>query len=441
VTRIRPVRRTDPRSAAAAALSFVFPGLGQGYNGRWLLAALLAIPVMLVLGLGVAALAGGSSAVTRLLDARVLVVLIVLNVALLGWRLVAILQAHVDRDRLSIRRWPTWVTLALVLVTLGMHALPAWYAVKAIDTLDSVALEGGGQLLDERVGRDVEIPEPSDQPELGERVSVLLLGIDFAPGREHHLTDTMMVATLDPASDEVAMISVPRDLYGVPLGDGRIYNAKLNSLFSTASADPQTYPLGGPGTLKAAIGALFDTRIHYFAAIDMEGMSQLIDSVGGVDVVVERAIDDPRYYDSASGQRGFWIGAGPQHLDGRTAMAYIRSRQAAGENDFTRAARQQQVLAAIGQELTAGNLIVSLPALLDTARDNVATDIPSRRIPEIAAAAEEADLRHAERVVLTPDEGYVLVDADSAAGYVLYPDLDAIRALGSRVFKTSTAER
>jgi hypothetical protein len=122
-------------------------------------------------------------------------------------------------------------------------------------------------------------------------------------------------------------------------------------------------------------------------------------------------------------------------------MAYIRSRQAAGENDFTRAARQQQVLASIGQELTAGNLIVSLPALLDTARDNVATDIPSRRIPEIAAAAEEADLRHAERVVLTPDEGYVLVDADSAAGYVLYPDLDAIRALGSRVFKTSTAER
>jgi LCP family protein required for cell wall assembly len=420
----------------------VFPGLGQGYNGQWLLAGLLAVPVLLLVGLGVFVLvAGGSGVMSRLLDARILVALVVMNVALLGWRLVAILQAHVDRDRLTVRRWTTWVTVGLVAVTLGMHALPTYYAVKAIDTLDTVALEGGGRLFDRRQGRDVEIAVPSDQPELGERVTVLLVGVDFAPGRSHHLTDTILVATLDPVSDEVAMVSVPRDLYGAPLGDGRVYNAKLNSLMSTAAADPATYPRGGPGTLKAAIGALFETQIHYFAAIDIEGMRHLIDSLGGVDVVVEREINDRRYHDALTGQRGFFIEAGPQHLDGHTAMAYIRSRMAAGESDFTRAERQQQVLAAIAQQLTAGNLLVTLPALLDTVRDNVSTDIPSRRIPEIAAAGQEADLRNPERVVLTPDEGYVTVDPNSAAGYVLYPDLDAIRALASRIFDTSVAER
>lgn len=435
------MRRRDPRSAAAAALSFIFPGLGQGYNGQWLLAALFAVPVLLLVALGAAALATGGSAVTsRLLDARILVGLIVMNVALLGWRLVAILQAHADRERLAIRRWPTWLTAALVVVTLGMHALPTWYAAKAIDTLDSVALEGGGGLFDRHEGRDIVIPEPSDQPELGERVTVLLVGVDFAPGRSHHLTDTMLVATLDPDTDDVAMVSVPRDLYGVPLGDGRVYNAKLNSLMSRAAADRFTYPRGGPGTLKAAIGALFETRIHYFAAIDIEGMRQLIDSLGGVDVFVERAIRDRRYHDSITGQRGFSIEAGPRHLDGHTAMAFIRSRMAEGESDFTRAERQQQVLAAIAQQLTAGNLLVTLPSLLDTVRDNVSTDIPSRRIPEIASAGQEANLRNVERVVLTPDEGYVTVDANSAAGYVLYPNIEAIRALGSRLFDTSVAE-
>lgn len=440
VTQPRARHRHAPRAAAAASLSFVFPGLGQAYNGQSLLAVLFAVPVLLTLVLLVLiAMGGGSSSMTRLLDVRVLVALIVLDVALLGWRLAAILQAHMERSRLSFRGWPSWLTGGLVVVTLAMHAVPAYYATKAIDTLGSVSLEGGGSLFDDRVGRDIDIAVPSFQPGIGQRVTVLLVGVDFAPGREHHLTDTMLVASLDPEG-RVAMISVPRDLYGVPLGDGRVYNAKLNSLMSTASADTATYPLGGPATLKSAIGELLGTRIHYFAAIDIEGMRQLIDAIGGVEVVVERTINDPQYHDTLTGTRGFYIEAGPRYLDGQTAMAFIRSRMAAGENDFTRAERQQQVLTAIAEKLTAGNLLVTLPALLDTVRDNVATDIPSQRIPGVAAAGQEADLRNIRQVVLTPDEGYVFVDADSAAGYILIPNLDSIRSLGEDVFGGSTGE-
>jgi len=377
----------------------------------------------------------GPSFLSRLLDARILVALIVLDLALMGWRVVAIVQAHEQRAPLVSRRWPTWLTMALVLVTVFMHVLPAYYAAKAIDTLGRVSLEGGGALFDDREGRDVVISEPSDQPEVnrGERLTVLLLGIDFAPGRTTHLTDTMLVATVDSATGEGAMVSVPRDLYGVQLGDGRVYNAKLNSLMAVASANPGDYPLGGPGTLKAAIGELFGTRIHYFAAIDLDGLRQVIDTIGGVAVQVEQTINDPEYWDPFIQRKGFYIEPGLHQMDGITAMAYARSRMGAGDSDFTRAERQQQLLTAIAEKLTAGNLLLALPGLLDAIGDNVATDIPSVRLPDIAREVQDADLGGVERVVLEPPI-YVTPEPFSDAGYILHPDFEAIRELGERVF-------
>lgn len=442
MTRSRSARRADPRAVAAAFLSFLFPGFGQAYNGQWALASLLAAPILLIGVLAVVIVGGGpAGGLSGVLDAGVLTAVIVLDLAILGWRLVAILQAHARRARLGWRAWPTWMTIGLVLVTAAMHAVPAYYAAKAADTLGAVALEGGAAVLDERSGRDIQFPAPSFEPDLGlgERVTVLLVGVDFAPGRENELTDTMLVASLDPNTGRGAMVSVPRDLYGVPLGDGRVFNAKLNGLMQVANGDPATYPLGGPATLKAAISELLGVRIHYFAAIDIEGMRDVVDTIGGVDIVNERAIDDPRYHDSFTGQRGFFLAAGPHHLDGTTAMAYVRSRLGAGDSDFTRAARQQQVLAAIADKLSAGNLLVTLPGLLDAVKGNVATDIPSHRFADIAAEVADANLGRVQRVVLTPDEGYVTVGEDPLFGYVLHPNLDAIHDLAARLFGVSTA--
>ncbi len=104
----------------------------------------------------------------------------------------------------------------------------------------------------------------------------------------------------------------------------------------------------------------------------------------------------------------------------------------AGENDFTRAEPQQQLLAAIAEKLTAGSLVVTLPGLLDAVKDNVATDIPSAgsrrrprsRTPTSHASSARADPRRRIRVRRLVHE----------AGYVLHPDLDAIRELGESVF-------
>jgi anionic cell wall polymer biosynthesis LytR-Cps2A-Psr (LCP) family protein len=120
-------------------------------------------------------------------------------------------------------------------------------------------------------------------------------------------------------------------------------------------------------------------------------------------------------------------------------MAFVRSRLGAGDSDFTRAARQQQALAAIAAKLTAGNLIATLPGLLDAVKQNVATDVPSARISGLAGLVQEADLGSLERVVLTPDDGYVTVEPNSAAGYILLPNLELILDLGERIFGTPTA--
>jgi len=442
VTSYRVERRVaDPRSATAAILSFLFPGIGQAYNGQWGLAALLAVPVLLIVGLAaLLVMRDGSNVVSRFLDARLLIALIVLDAALLGWRLIAILQAHGERSRMTFKAWPAWITGVLVIATLAMHALPAYYAAKAVDTLGSVALEGGGRLFDNREGRDVQLTAPTNEPEVsqGERLTVLLVGIDYALGRVTNLTDTMLVATLDPETGEGAMLSVPRDLYGVPLPDGRTYDAKLNSLMAVASNDPEGFPMGGPAALKGAIGELLDTEIHYFAAIDLDGMRQLIDTVRGIDITVTRAINDPQYQDPFTFQQGISIDVGTHHMDGDTALAYVRSRMGEGDNDFTRAERQQQVLIALAAKLTAGSLLVTLPGVLDAVRDNMATDIPSAQIPDLAAVAQEANLGNLERAVLTPPE-FVTPEPFSAAGYILHPNLEAIRELARQLFESPTA--
>lgn len=431
--------RSGPRASLAAFLSFLFPGLGQAYNGESGLALLLAAPVVLLIALVALVLALGSSLVlARLFDVRFLIGLIVMDLVLLGWRLIAVMQAHGHWDRATIRSRATWVTALLVTATLAMHALPAYYAVKAIDTLDTVALGGGSGDLYDSFGLG-SLGEPSGQPDVvgGERVNILLVGVDSAPGRTTALTDTMMVVSLDPDGSASAMISVPRDLYGAPLPDGTPFNRKLNSLMAYAGAHPESFPLGGVGTLKATMGKLLGVSINYFAAINLLGFKQMVDSIGGVDISVLRAISDPTYSDEYGKLVGFYLKAGTYHMDGHTALAFVRSRKGAGDNDFTRADRQQQLLTAIRDKLTAGNLMLALPGLLDAVKNTIATDVPSGRLAELAAAVQGADMSQLQRIVLQPPE-FMRADPFSSAGYILIPDLEAIRAIGEALLSGTT---
>jgi LCP family protein required for cell wall assembly len=430
----------NPRAPLAALLSFLLPGLGQAYNGQAGLAWLLLAPVIVLVLVGVAAaLVAGSSLLSHLLDVRFLIGLVVLDVALFGWRVLAIVQAHGRREPIRFASWTTYATTLLVILTVVLHLLPGYYVAQAIDTLQAVSQEGGGSDQPAIPGFS-QLPVPSVQPDIkkGERVNVLLVGIDALPTRSERLTDTMIVASIDPEGGRSAMISIPRDTYGVKLPDGGTFNQKLNALMVAADGNPTRFPDGGVDTLKKTIGNMLGVKIHYFAAINLLGFKQAIDSVGGVDVMVQRAVSDPTYIDENGRHTGFYIKPGKHHMDGHTALAYARSRKGAGDNDFTRADRQQQILQALRAKLTAGNLLTALPGLLDAVKSSLITDVPGDKIPELAQAVQDADMAKLERIVLQPPE-YYSVNAHSPAGYILLPKFDAIRAVGERLL-SDTAE-
>ena len=397
-------------------------------------------PAALVGWLVLAAVGRGTEVAVQLLDTRILTAIVLLNLALLGWRLVAIYQAHAAREAPRLKRWTTWVTAGLLAVTVGMHLVPAWVATATIDTLDTVSLGGGGgngvfsapymELL-EGPGRTAPPTPVGDTPPptpvaLTGQFTVLLVGIDSGPGRRTYGTDTMIVAVLDPSTGSASLISIPRDTYGAPLGDGRDYNLKLNSLLAYARLDSSTYPLGPTETLKTAVGALLDTHIDYIAAVDFLGFTSAVDAVGGVDVTVTRAVHDYGYRDEYNRLVGFHIEPGTYHMDGYEALAFARSRKGAGDNDFTRADRQQQVIQALATKMRSGSWLFNLPDLLNAVGDTVATDVPVELLPAVAKALLDADLNHVNRLVIQ----HPLVQAARAGdgAYILIPDIPAIQA-------------
>ena len=197
------------------------------------------------------------------------------------------------------------------------------------------------------------LPSPT-----AERVTFLLTGVDSGHDRAHALTDTMLVASVDRQTKQAVMLSIPRDISNFPLYSGGRFRGKINSLMSCRGNDPKRFPDGPVLTLTREIGYLIGVPINYYAAINLDGFQKMVDLVGGVDIDNPKWINDP-LYDWFDGTSGFKLSPGHHHLDGRKALAYVRSRQGAGDSDFTRAARQQQVLVALRAKLGTAALLRS----------------------------------------------------------------------------------
>ena len=398
--RIAPDSRpTDRRRLFAAVLSAVLPGLGQAFNRRRRPAAVFAIPSLVLLALAwlVLQLSSPTMLLANAVVPSTLRVLLILNVVVLAWRMLAVFEAFVDRRYPGKPGRLGGVGLIVVLLAVAVpHAVAFNVGSSAFGTF-------------ERVFGDSAIGGPGDDPGStsgprpagGERINVLLMGIDSGPNRTQALTDSLIVVSLDPVGRTVSMLSIPRDLVDVPLGNGDVFAPKINSLLGYANRHGADFPQGGTRALQDAIGALLGLPMHYYAKVDLGGFVRMVDAVGGVDVRVARPLSDPRYGGFGVGP-GWSIDPGAHHLDGANALAYARVRRSDGESDFTRAARQQQVLIALRDRAVAGgNLLFNLPRLLDAVGDAVRTDLPPAMLPELAAMAEEIDGERTIRAVLT----------------------------------------
>jgi LCP family protein required for cell wall assembly len=260
---------------------------------------------------------------------------------------------------------------------------------------------------------------------------MLLLGVDSGPGRSEFLTDTMIVASLDPISGTVSMVSVPRDMVDVPLPDGRTFRPKINSLVSYANNNPGKFKgaTSGEAVLAAALGELLNVRIDAWAEVNLPGFVKVIDSIGGVDVTVRNALCDARY--DEYGFNGFAIDAGNHHLDGQAALAYARIRKSYGENDFTRAARQGEIVVAARDKVVHGGFLNDPAGFIEAMGKLVKTSLSPETISAyVSYATIQRD--HVYRAVIT----YPLVHGTSGdpRGSVLIPRMKLIRDLAARAF-------
>jgi LCP family protein required for cell wall assembly len=277
------------------------------------------------------------------------------------------------------------------------------------------------------VDTPVVVQEPLPSWQGTEKLTLLLMGLDqrsgsALPGR----ADVIMIANVDPVTRRVNLLSIPRDLWvEIPgHGENRINSAYFYGEFDGGEG-------GGPGLVKSTLELNFGIDIDYYGTLDFECFERIIDILGGITVDVPEEIRDDRYPDDSYGYMRIYIPAGRQHMDGETALQYVRARHQS--SDFSRMRRQQQVLLAVREKALRLDIIFSLPELIPLLGKAFSTDLPTERLLALANLGAQVELEDVGLSVI--DESLTIPYVAPDGAQVLLPRLDQIRALVSQLFE------
>lgn len=267
-------------------------------------------------------------------------------------------------------------------------------------------------------------PSPSQSPTSPTRLTVLLAGVDFMSGRQHALTDSLMLVSLDLQTRAVSMVSVPRDTSAFPFywGGQAPDNFKINALANAISAGYFGSPDPPMNTLANEIGWLVGLKVDYYAEIDIDGFGQMIDLVGGVDIYNPTILDDPFTCT--------YVPAGNVHLDGALALKYVRSREST--NDYQRASRQQIVLIALEKKMSTPAMLLKLGSLLALAGKSIATNFPLNTARNYVDAAQHISL--ISQCVLGPPYNYHPDSSLTGGTWTSRLKLDQVANLSVKLF-------
>ena len=250
------------------------------------------------------------------------------------------------------------------------------------------------------------------------RINILLIGVGGESHVSGSLADSIILASIDPFSKNVAMLSIPRDLYLEIPGYGY---SKINA--AHAYGEEYDYPGGGPALLKETVSSALGVPIHYFTRVDFTGFQEGIDTVGGIDVKVEEAIDDYSYPDEGmNGYKHFYLPAGEHHMDGALALKYARSRYTT--SDFDRSKRQQKIIMAFKDKaLSLGTLAnpLKLNELMGNFGNHVQTDLQVNEIMKLAEIAREVSADKVATANLDASPDNYLVFSEMYGASVLVP--------------------
>ena len=261
------------------------------------------------------------------------------------------------------------------------------------------------------------------------RVTVLLVGVDRRPGDPFiSRTDTMMLFTIDPDTNSASIMSVPRDLYVVIPGRGR---DRINTAYVYGAAGNN--PAGGAALAMQTVEYNLGIHVNHYFAVDFSAVEEGINALGGIDVDVPVAINDPTYPDHNYGYDPLYIPAGLQHFDGELALKYARTRHQ--DNDFNRAARQQQVVLAVRDRILGlgfAEMLTRAPLLWTQLNDGIRTDMSLEQMTNLAILANEVPSENIKTAVL--GIGYVSNYTTAQGAQVLILNNNAASGLIRELF-------
>lgn len=422
----------------------LLPGTGQLYVGRRQLGVvLLAASVALLL-----VLAGLASWAPVEIDRQLVAALLAVDLAVLGLRLFAVLDAgrglgvavlgalatltivpHVAAGYITVRGYGvlervfaaeepcgTACDRGAVLLSHVAIPLPRWVAKDAWEWALVERLGPGEVAPLERSARVLASARGAARP----WTTILLLGTDEGPGNWGARTDTIILAAVQHGTGRAAAFGVPRNLAQVPLGRKRKPSKEpMNALYGLNGGGTQ-----GAGVLKQAVSNLLGIRVDYYALVNLLGFEDLVDALGGVEIDVKERLRD-EVTRAAWGEPKPRIDVVPgrtYRFYGREALAYVRSRK--DSSDYTRMARQRCFLSALAAQIEPVHVLRHFGSLAKTIESNVHTDIPLNRLPTLVRLVGGVDPK--ETLTVTFGPGYFF-DRQQSGNYPT-PNLHRVQA-------------
>lgn len=287
---------------------------------------------------------------------------------------------HLLKKILQKWKWIVSICLIVGVSTVGYYTYSIYQFAHTISIADDTY---HSPATDQEQATPVSIPKWDGK----EPVHILLMGTDTRDADSNGRSDSMMVATIDPVTKKAYLMSILRDTYVDIPGHG---SSRLNAAYS----------YGGVELAKETVSNLLGIPIDYYVTIDFEGFKTLVDTIGGVEIDVEK---DMNYTDGGDQHRyDIHLTKGLQHLDGTHALQYVRFRHDA-TSDFTRTERQRKFLTALAAELQSSTSIVKLPSILSSIAPYLHTNLSLTDMIKLSSLGLDINLDKTEKLQIPPN--------------------------------------